>query len=180
MFLRSRVLIDPSSVTVTEKKYPKVPQLFFFLFFSLAPPFPFLHSLSSTIHYECVTGSRRLARGEQCVVTLSAALQLSAWFPTPSPSRPWRGCGGGGAAALSTPPPFLRHHPNQSLRDTIQTIHPSPCITAQCTTNNGRPCGSGLGESLGRRVITGGNMKYEMEEEREQGVMAEKVEEKQN
>lgn len=121
MFLQSRVLIDPSSVTVTEKKNPKVPQLFFFLFFSLAPPFPFLHSLSSTIHYECVTGSRRLARGEQCVVTLSAALQLSAWFPTPSPSRPWRVWGGGRGrrplhtSTLPPPPPESiapRHHTN--------------------------------------------------------------------
>lgn len=57
---------------------------------------------------------------------------------------------GGGLATAPLPaspllvPPFYHHHQNQSLCDTIQTIHRSPCITVQCTTNNDWPCGSGV------------------------------------
>jgi len=154
LFLLSHVLIDPSFVTVTDKSTSTV------LFFT-SSPFSFLHSRSFTIYYKCVTASRRLERGEQCVVTLSAALQLSAWFQLLLPAgRGGPGCRPSTRLPLhpSTPPP-LHHHQNQSLCDTLQTIHWSPCITVQCTTNNGQQCGSGLQEQKRWRVITG---KYEM------------------
>lgn len=54
-----------------------------FFFFPHFLPLYFLHSLSFIIHYKCVTGYRRLVRGEQCVVTLGTALQLSAWLQLP-------------------------------------------------------------------------------------------------
>lgn len=66
----SQGLIDASFVTVTEKN-PKVPLFFFSL-----PSLSFLHSLSFNIHYKCVTGSRRVEKGEQYVLTLSTTLQL--------------------------------------------------------------------------------------------------------
>lgn len=127
-FLMSQGLIDPSFVTVTEKN-PKIP----LTVFSLPPPFfSFLHSLSFTIHYKCVTGYRRVERREQCVVTLNTALQLSAWLQLPLPA----GCGGPGhhpsAHLLLHPPPpppqpesiALRHHTNDPLKSMHHsTVH---------------------------------------------------------
>lgn len=129
LFLMSQGLIDPSFVTVTEKKNPKVPLTVLFL---SSPLLSFLLRLSFTIHYMCVTGYRRVERGEQCVVTLCAALQLSALAPAPSSSRPW---GAWPPPLRPTPsllpalPPPIHLHQNQSLCDTIQTIRWSPCIT---------------------------------------------------
>lgn len=139
----SQGLIDLSSVTVREEKSQNTSNC---SFFPLLPPFfspqSFFH-----IHYKCVTGYRRVERGEQCVVTLGTALQLSAWLQLPLPA----GSGGPGhrpSVRLPLHPLHHHHHyhQNQSLCDTIQTIHGSPCITVQCTTNNDQPCGSGLRE----------------------------------
>lgn len=100
--------------------------------FFVIPLLSFLLRLSFTIHYMCVTGYRRVERGEQCVVTLGAALQLSALAPAPSSSRPW---GAWPPPLRPTPsllpalPPPIHLHQNQSLCDTIQTICWSPCIT---------------------------------------------------
>lgn len=117
-FQKGRGLDWSLFVKITGKN-PKIPLTV--LFFLLPPPF-FLQSLSFTIHYKCVTGSRRVERGEQCVVTLSTALKLSAWLQLLLPA----GRGGGLATAplpaspllvppLLPPPPesiALWHHTN--------------------------------------------------------------------
>ncbi|XP_044203147.1 uncharacterized protein LOC122979620 [Thunnus albacares] len=63
--------------------------------------------LPFTIHYKCVTGSRRVERGEQCVVTLSTALQLSAWLQLLLPAG--RGGPGRRPSARLPPPPSPPH-----------------------------------------------------------------------
>eukprot|EP00064_Thunnus_orientalis_P004337 superscaffoldBa00000392_g4348 len=66
-----------------------------------------LSHLPFTIHYKCVTGSRRVERGEQCVVTLSTALQLSAWLQLLLPAG--RGGPGRRPSARLPPPPSPPH-----------------------------------------------------------------------
>lgn len=110
-------LIDSSSVTVTAKK--KNRKQLTVLFFSLPPP-SFLHSLSFTIYYDCVTGYRRVERGEQCAVTLRSALQRGAWLQLPCPSRPWG----------AWPPP---RRPPPSLPPSLSTPTPSAPQSIACT-----------------------------------------------
>lgn len=98
-------------------------------FFSHFLPLSFLHSLSFTIYYDCVTGYRRVERGEQCAVTLRSALQRGAWLQLPVPVD--RGGPGHHSPRLPSCPPPRRQHQNQSLCATIQTIGCGPCITVQ-------------------------------------------------
>lgn len=110
-FQKGRGLDWSLFVKITGKN-PKIPLTV--LFFLLPPPF-FLQSLSFTIHYMCVTGSRRVERGEQCVVTLSTALKLSAWLQLLLPAGRGGGPGHRPSARLPSPGPPLLPPPPESI-----------------------------------------------------------------
>lgn len=146
-------LIDPSFVTVTDNKSKSTSTTLFFYFL----PLSFLRSLSFTIHYKCVTGSRRVERGEQCVVTLSPALQLSAWFQLLLPA----GRGGPGRR----PSTQLPLHPSSTTRINRSATPYKRSTDVHASQYNARPTTSNLcrtereGARLRWRVITG---KYEI------------------
>lgn len=107
LFLISQGLIDPSFVTLKSKSTSNCS-------FSVLPPLFPLPTLSFTIHYICVTGSRRIERGKQCVVTLSAALQLSAWLRLLLPAGCERGKREGGAGGQTNPSTITTTRINRS------------------------------------------------------------------